>query len=473
MEIKIYNTLNKVEEIFKSIEENKVKMYTCGPTVYNFAHIGNLRTYIFEDNLKRILQYNGYEVNHVMNITDVGHLQSDADDGEDKMALGAKRENKSVLEIARFYESSFINDLKRLNIKMPTVVARATEHIGDMVNLIKKLEENGYTYKANENVYFSIDKFKDYNKLANLNMDELKAGSRIEVDQFKKNPLDFVLWFGNSKYENHILQWESPWGTGFPGWHIECSAMAIKYLGEYVDIHCGGVDHIPVHHTNEIAQSECALGHKWVNYWMHGEFLILDNGKMSKSRGVFLTLDKLIEDGFDPLDYRYYVLQSRYRKPLVFSYERLIEAKNALKKLKEKINNILNNDNEYDTVDKERVEKYINIFTSHINNDLNIANGFTILYEVIKDDNLNDKEKIYLIENFDSILGLNLIEIKKEDKIDSNKRVLIEALMKKRAEARKSKDWTKSDEIREELLKMNIEVLDTREGTTWKIKDNI
>ncbi len=265
MALKIYNTMSKTEQEFKEIESGKVKMYTCGPTVYNFAHIGNLRTYLFEDVLKKVLEYEGYEVTHMMNITDVGHLQSDEDTGEDKMALGAKRENKDVFEMARFYEDSFMKDLERLNIKAPTIKARATEHIQDMIDLIKILEEKGYTYIANGNVYFSIDKFKDYYKLANLNLNELQAGSRIEVDSFKKNPFDFVLWFVNSKYDNHILQWDSPWGTGFPGWHIECSAMAIKELGENIDIHCGGVDHIPVHHTNEIAQSECALGHKWVN----------------------------------------------------------------------------------------------------------------------------------------------------------------------------------------------------------------
>ncbi|MEA4825522.1 MAG: cysteine--tRNA ligase, partial [Clostridium sp.] len=298
MTVKIYNTLNKREEEFRELEPGKVKMYTCGPTVYNFAHIGNLRTYIFEDVLKKVLEYEGYEVTHMMNITDVGHLQSDEDTGEDKMQVGAKRENKNVLEVARFYENRFMSDLERLNIKIPSIIARATEHVEDMINLIKILEKKGYTYIANGNVYFSIDKFDDYYKLANLNMKELQAGSRIKVDEFKNNPFDFVLWFVNSKYDNHILQWESPWGVGFPGWHIECSAMAIKYLGENIDIHCGGVDHIPVHHTNEIAQSECALGHKWVNYWIHGEFLTVDNGKMSKSSGEFLTLEKLIEDGF-------------------------------------------------------------------------------------------------------------------------------------------------------------------------------
>ncbi|WFD10818.1 cysteine--tRNA ligase [Tepidibacter hydrothermalis] len=472
MELRIYNTLTKVQEKFVPIDSKKVKMYTCGPTVYNFAHIGNLRTYIFEDVLKRVLEYGGYEVKHIMNITDVGHLQSDADTGEDKMRMGAKREHKSVLEIARFYEDAFISDLKKLNIKLPTVLPRATEHVEDMINLIKTLEEKGYTYTANKNVYFSIDMFEDYYKLANLTPKELQAGSRVDVDPFKRNPLDFVLWFGNSKYENHILQWDSPWGVGFPGWHIECSAMAIKYLGDYMDIHCGGVDHIPVHHTNELAQSEGALGHKWVNYWMHGEFLILDNGKMSKSKGEFLTLDRLIEKGFDPLVYRYYVLQSKYRKPLTFSYERLEEAKKSLTSLKQKINSIINNIDEFTLKDEYKIKKYKDEFDKYINDDLNLANGFTVLFNAIKDDSLNNLEKKILIEDFDKVFGLNFIKIDTENKkIDESKMNLVEKLLKEREESRKNKDWEKSDKIRKLLLEMDIEILDTREGTKWKVKE--
>ncbi|MGL5346720.1 MAG: cysteine--tRNA ligase [Peptostreptococcaceae bacterium] len=469
MKLQLYNTLTRKEDIFKSIEEDKVSMYTCGPTVYNFAHIGNLRTYIFEDVLKRVLEYNGYTVNHVMNITDVGHLQSDADEGEDKMQLGAKRENKSVLEIARYYEGEFLKDLDKLNIKMPTTLSRATDHINEIINVIKELEANGYTYFANNNVYFSIDKFDDYYKLANLNIEELQAGARIEVDEHKKNPLDFVLWFGNSKFENHILQWESPWGVGFPGWHIECSAMALKYLGEHIDIHCGGVDHIPVHHTNEIAQSEGVIGHKWVNYWMHGEFLILDGGKMSKSSGEFLTLNKIIADGFSSLDYRYYVLQSKYRKPLVFSYDRLSEAKKSLESLNNKIENILLNINKDDNINESLINDYKIRFTKQINDDLNIANGFTILYEVIKDNNLNNLEKENLIRDFDKVLGLGLVELKKND-LDDETISWINSLIEERKEARKNKDFDKSDKIRDLLLEKNIELLDTREGTKWQIR---
>ncbi|CEJ74100.1 cysteine--tRNA ligase CysS [[Clostridium] sordellii] len=468
MKLNLYNTLTKQVEEFISIEPMKVKMYTCGPTVYNFAHIGNLRTYIFEDTLKRVLQYNNYEVKHVMNITDVGHLQSDADDGEDKMELGAKRESKSVLEIARFYEDAFINDLEKLNIILPNEIPRATEHIKSIINLIKTLEEKGYTYIANNNVYFSIDKFDNYSKLANLSIQELQAGNRVEVDEFKKNPLDFVLWFGNSKYENHILKWDSPWGVGFPGWHIECSAMAIEYLGEYLDIHCGGIDHVPVHHTNEIAQSEGALGHKWVNYWMHGEFLVVDNGKMSKSSGDFLTLNKLIENKFDPLVYRYYVLQSKYRKPLAFSYERLEEASKSFLSLKSKIQTILDNIDENSKINESMLKNYIYKFKNQINDDLNISNGFTVLFDVIKDNNSNNLEKKTLIDNFDLVFGLNLVSSNNLN-LSQEKINWIENLLKERSEYRKNKNWKKSDEIRDILLKENIEILDTKEGTKWNI----
>lgn len=470
MTLKIFNTISKKEEIFKEIETGKVKMYACGPTVYNFAHIGNLRSYIFEDILKKVLEYDGYEVTHMINITDVGHLQSDEDTGEDKMELGAKRENKSVLELARFYEASFLSNLEKLNIKKPNIIARATEHIEDMINLIKKLEEKGFTYIANGNVYFSIDKCEDYHKLANLNMNEMKAGSRIKIDEFKKNPFDFVLWFVNSKYENHILQWESPWGKGFPGWHIECSAMAIKYLGEYIDIHCGGVDHIPVHHTNEIAQSESALGHKWINYWIHGEFLTTDSEKMSKSSGEFLTLEKLVKDGFSPIDYRYYVLQSKYRKTLAFTYEKLEESKKSLDSLRKKIAGIIANTDITEDINVEMLNKYKSDFKECINDDLNIANAFTVLYEVIKDNYISNNEKKQLIEDFDRIFSLNLIQEQGDNKLNEERIKYIEGLINERAQARVNKEWDKSDKIREALLQEGIEITDTKEGTVWKLR---
>ncbi len=468
MSFYLYNTMTRNKEEFIPANKNKVGMYTCGPTVYNYAHIGNLRTYIFEDALKKSLEYVGYKVKHVMNVTDVGHLQSDGDEGEDKMALGASREHKTVWEIAKFYEDAFFEDCKKLNVKKPTVVCRATEHIEDMIKFVQKLEERGYTYESNGNVYFEIDKFEDYTKLANLSIDELEAGSRIEIDPNKKNPLDFVLWFTNSKFSNQIMQWDSPWGRGFPGWHLECSTMSIKYLGENIDIHCGGIDHIPVHHTNEIAQSEAALGHKWVNYWVHGEFLVLDGGKMSKSSGDFLTVSKLEEEGFSPLDYRYFCLQSKYRKQLVFSFESLKDAQNGYKALKKKIGTILTNIDETYNMNKELISGYQEKFKTQISDDLNIANAFTVLNEVIKDGELNNKEKAFLIEDFDKVFSLNLMTIEKEViEVDEK---LINHLIEERNIARKEKNYKRSDEIRAQLLDMNIEVLDSKEGTSWRVK---
>ncbi len=468
MSFYLYNTMTRNKEEIIPANKNKVGMYTCGPTVYNYAHIGNLRTYIFEDALKKSLEYVGYKDKHVMNVTDVGHLQSDGDEGEDKMALGASREHKTVWEIAKFYEDAFFEDCKKLNVKKPTVVCRATEHIEDMIKFVQKLEERGYTYESNGNVYFEIDKFEDYTKLANLSIDELEAGSRIEIDPNKKNPLDFVLWFTNSKFSNQIMQWDSPWGRGFPGWHLECSTMSIKYLGENIDIHCGGIDHIPVHHTNEIAQSEAALGHKWVNYWVHGEFLVLDGGKMSKSSGDFLTVSKLEEEGFNPLDYRYFCLQSKYRKQLVFSFESLKDAQNGYKALKKKIGTILTNIDETNNINKELISGYQEKFKTQISDDLNIANAFTVLNEVIKDGELNNKEKAFLIEDFDKVFSLNLMTIEKEAiEVDEK---LINHLIEERNIARKEKNYKRSDEIRAQLLEMNIEVLDSKEGTSWRVK---
>lgn len=474
MSFYIYNTLSRKKEEFVPLKENEVSLYTCGLTVYNYAHIGNLRTYIFEDLLKKSLEYNGYKVKHVMNVTDVGHLQSDADTGEDKMAMGAEREHKSVWEIARFYEKAFLEDFKNLNIRRPDVLCRATEHIDDMIKLIKVLEEKGYTYISNGNVYYSIDKFKDYNKLANLSLEELHAGNRIEVDVNKRNPLDFVLWFTNSKFTNQIMIWDSPWGKGFPGWHLECSAMAIKYLGERIDIHCGGIDHIPVHHTNEIAQSEGALGHKWVNYWVHGDFLVVngkdgENGKMSKSTGEFLTVSKLIKDGFSPLDYRYLCLQSRYRKQLVFNYDILLDAQTAYKKLKKKIMSISAAIVDNESIDSDKINYYKSKFKDAINDDLNMPNAISILSEAIKDSSLNNKEKIYLAGDFDKVFSLDLLveedEIQNDTLIDEEH---IKKLMSERNEARKNKNWALSDEIRNKLLEMNIEIIDSKEGSTWK-----
>ncbi|WP_160672073.1 cysteine--tRNA ligase [Clostridium sp. C8-1-8] len=469
MKFYVYNSFTRQREELLPLEKGKIKMYTCGPTVYNYAHIGNLRAYIFEDILKKSLQYVGFEVKHVMNITDVGHLESDSDTGEDKMALGAFREKKTVWEIARFYEEAFLKDCSLLNIALPSVVCRATEHIDDMIKFIQKLEEKGFTYIANGNVYFSIDKYPDYAKLANLSMEELEAGSRVEIDPFKKNPLDFVLWFTNSKFSNQIMQWESPWGRGFPGWHIECSAMSMKYLGERIDIHCGGIDHIPVHHTNEIAQSESATGKKWVNYWIHCEFLVNDSGKMSKSSGDFITIYKLEEMGFSPLDYRYFCLQSRYRKQLIFSLDSLKDSKQALNKLRSKIRHIIEARVKNEIINKDKVKKYQQRFAAQICDDLNTPNAFTVLHEVIKSEELNNEEKIYLIEDFDKVFSLNLTKneyIKEFSLIDES---YVNQLILERNEARKQKDWTKADEIRNILLGINVELIDSKEGTSWRI----
>ena len=468
MSFNVYNTMTRNKEEFVPYKEGKVGMYTCGPTVYNYAHIGNLRTYIFEDVLKKSLEYLNYKVKHVMNVTDVGHLQSDGDEGEDKMTLGASREHKTVWEIAKFYEDAFFEDCMKLNIKRPTIVCKATDHIQDMIDLIKKLEDKGYTYVSNGNVYFEIEKFADYTKLANISIDDLEAGSRVEIDPNKKNPLDFVLWFTNSKFSNQIMQWESPWGRGFPGWHLECSAMSLKYIGEYLDIHCGGIDHIAIHHTNEVAQSEGAIGHKWVKYWMHAEFLVVDNGKMSKSSGDFLTISRLVEEGYTPLDYRYFCLQSKYRKQLLFSFESLNDARNGYKKLKERIAAVLISINQNDETSDEKIESYKQKFSSYIGDDLNIANAFTLLFDVLKDNELNNKEKSILIEDFDKVFSLDLMKIEEEaTNVDEE---LINKLIIERAESRASKNWARADEIRNEFIAMNIELLDTKEGTTWKVK---
>ena len=337
MKVYLYNTMSRTVEEFKPITEGFVGLYGCGPTVYDYAHIGNLRTYIFEDTLKRVLRHAGYNVKHVMNITDVGHLTGDGDEGEDKMAKSARERGRSVWDIAKFYTDAFFKDYDSLNIIRPDVVCPATQHIQQMIDLIKRLEAGGHTYVAGGNVYFSIDTFPEYGKLARLNLDDLKSGARIDIDSNKRNPKDFVLWFTNSKFGEQAMMWDSPWGRGYPGWHIECSAMSMYYLGEQFDIHCGGIDAIPVHHTNEIAQSEAATGKKWVNYWMHGEFLLSDKGKMSKSSGEFLTMSVLTKHGYDPLDYRYFCLGANYRTQLQFSYQGMDGARSARLGLAERI----------------------------------------------------------------------------------------------------------------------------------------
>ena len=469
--MKIYNTLTKKKEVFKPISEEQVGMYTCGPTVYHYAHIGNLRSYIMEDVLEKELHYEGYNVKRVMNITDVGHLSSDADTGEDKMLKGAKREHKTVMEIAKFYTDAFFSDCKKLNIKTPDVVEPATNCIDEFINMIKVLLEKDYAYVAGGNVYFDTSKLKEYYTLTSHDEDELMVGVRDDVDEDenKKNKTDFVLWFTKSKFDNQELKWDSPWGVGYPGWHIECSCISIKHLGEHLDLHCGGIDNIFPHHTNEIAQSESFLGHKWCNYWFHVHHLNDKSGKMSKSKGDFLTVSLLESKGYDPVVYRMFCLQSHYRKPLQFSYQVLDSVAAGYKKLRNRIGK-LTNDGE---INQELVKEYKEKFIDVVGNDLNTASGITLVYDVLKEDT-NEATKLAIINDFDKVLSLDLtkgaIEEKKEENIDSELETYINEMIAKRAEAKKNKDFATADSIRDELASKGIILKDTREGTTYHIE---
>ncbi|MBP1927396.1 cysteinyl-tRNA synthetase [Sedimentibacter acidaminivorans] len=469
--MKLYNTLSRSIEDFKPLDENLVKMYTCGPTVYNYAHIGNLRTYIHEDILEKTLIYLGYPVKRVMNITDVGHLESDADDGEDKMLKGAKRENKTVWEIAQHYTDAFFSDLEKLNIKKADVIGKATDYIDDYIEFIKTLENKGYTYIANGNVYFDITKRDDYTKLSGMDLEQCKTAYRENVseDLHKKCPQDFVLWFTKSKFDNQAMKWDSPWGVGYPGWHIECSVISLKNLGEQMDIHCGGVDHIPVHHTNEIAQTESYTGKEWVKYWWHGEFLIDNGGKMSKSSGEFLTLSLLEKKGFNPLSYRYYILNSHYRKQLAFSFDSLKSTENAYYKLKNKIKTLKENEDANCKV-SDSVNKYINEFKNCLADDLNTANAITVLYNALKSEDLNNTEKLFIVSNFEQVLSLDLLNFDEENGNDVHEDEVkfIEEMIQKRQEAKKNKDFQLADAIRAELLEKGIVLEDTRQGVNWK-----
>ena len=465
--MKIYNTLSKKVEEFVPIEEGIVKMYTCGPTVYHFAHIGNLRTYIFEDVLEKGLEYLGYSVKRVMNITDVGHMTSDADEGEDKMEKGAKREGKTVYELAEFYTNAFFDDANKLNIRKPNIVEKASEHINTYIKMISKMLDDGYAYISDGNVYFDITKAKNYYQLSGKNPDELMVGVRdtVEEDKSKRNPYDFGLWFTSSKFENQDMKWDSPWGVGYPGWHIECSGISGEYLGEYLDIHCGGVDNVFPHHTNEIAQSEAFFGHKWCNYWIHGEHLNDKSGKMSKSKGEFLTVSLLEEKGYNPLSYRYFCLGSHYRKVLTFSFDALNSAENAYLKLKNRIKKL----DRTPDLHEEKIDFYENKFKDAISNDLNTSSMLTLVYDVLKDDELSDFTKLYLIEKFDNVLGLALTVFDDElEENDSDNTWILEKI-EERNVAKKNKDFTLADKIRDELLENGIKLIDTREGTTYEL----
>ena len=457
--MKLYNTFTRSIEEFIPIDKNEVKMYTCGPTVYHYAHIGNLRTYIMEDILEKTLTLLGYKVKRAMNITDVGHLSSDSDSGEDKMLKSARREHKTVLDIAKFYTEEFKKDASKLNITWPSIVSPATENIDYYIKMIEKLLADNYAYQAGGNVYFDVSKLKDYYVLTNHKIDEMVVGVRagVEADPNKKNQADFVLWFTKSKFDDQELKWESPFGLGYPGWHIECSAIAIKNLGEYLDIHCGGVDNIFPHHTNEIAQSEAYLGHKWCNYWVHGEHLNDQRGKMSKSKGDVLTVKTLEDKGYNPLSYRYMCLESHYRKPLLFTYEALDQAERTYLKLK---NRTLALKTEGD-IQKE-VEQYLDKFKEALGDDMNTALALTVLYEVLKS-SLNDYSKRFLVEEFDKVLGLDLL---KDDIIELGDEVL--KLIEERNIAKKNKNYVEADRIRELLLSQGIQLIDGREGTIYK-----
>lgn len=465
---KFYNTLSRSVETLVPREDGKIAMYTCGPTVYHFAHIGNLRSYIMEDVLEKTLRYIGYDVKRVMNITDVGHLSSDADTGEDKMLKGAKREHKTVMEIAKFYTDQFFDDCKKLNIKKPDVVEPATNCIDDFIHMIEVLIEKGYAYQAGGNVYFDTSKLEDYYVFSSQNEKELLVGVRddVEEDANKKNKNDFVLWFTKSKFEDQALKWESPWGTGYPGWHIECSCISMKHLGEYMDIHCGGVDNIFPHHTNEIAQSESYTGHKWCNYWFHVQYLNDKSGKMSKSKGDFLTVSLLEEKGYDPVVYRMFCLQSHYRKPLEFSYEALDNIKSAYVKLVKRIQDL----KEDGSVEQEKFQEYKERFEKELCNDLNTSMAITVLYDLLKED-MSDATKRALIEDFDKVLSLNLLTAVVEEAdtgVDAEMEAYILAMIEERKAAKKEKNFARADEIRDILLGKGIILEDTREGVKWK-----
>lgn len=490
MALRLYNTMGRKMEEFVPIREGFVGFYGCGPTVYNYAHIGNLRAYVFLDTLDRTLTFLGYDKKHVMNITDIGHLTGDADEGEDKMLKTAQERHQSVLEVAKFYTDAFFNDIDRLNIIRPDVVCKATEHVQDMIELIKRIEANGHTYMSGGNLYYDVTTYPDYGKLANLNLDDLKAGARIEVDKNKRNPYDFVLWFTKSKFENQALTWDSPWGRGYPGWHIECSAMSMKYLGEHFDIHTGGIDHIPIHHTNEIAQSEGATGHKWVNYWLHNEFLVIqkeqtdssgDTAKMSKSSGNFLTLQSLIDRGYDPLDYRYFLMGAHYRSQAKFSWNSMDSAKNSRKALVQRAAKLFAV-YDGDDIPSERLSakatEYLGNFRAAMENDLSTPQALGVLQLAIKDAALKPEEAVTLARSMDKVLGLKLEESAKEFNSRTENAVdihsddpeaeEIDRLVKERTEAKKAKNFAEADRIRDELTARGITVTDTPAGPVWK-----
>jgi cysteinyl-tRNA synthetase len=476
MAFTLYNTLGRELQAFQPITQGKVGFYGCGPTVYNYAHIGNLRAYVVHDVLVRSLRRAGFGVTHVMNITDVGHLSGDNDEGDDKMVKSAEERGKSVLDIAGFYTQAFFQDTARLNILRPTVVCKATDHIADMIDLIRRIEERGFTYSAGGNLYFDTSRFPSYGKLALLRTGDLKHGARVEVDANKRNLTDFVLWFTKSKFENQALVWDSPWGRGYPGWHIECSAMSIKYLGEQFDIHAGGIDHIPIHHTNEIAQSEAATGKSpWVRYWVHNEFLVLGKGKMSKSAGGFLTLQSLIDVGYDPLDYRYFLLGAHYRSQLQFSWESLEGAKNARKSLLDRVKVLAEKAGTIPAGppgENDGAGTYRGAFDRALEEDLATPRALAELWGLLRDNSPEPAVVLAAAFDMDQVLGLNLREAAQraleqgpEDEALSRE---IEDLIAERKEAKKAKDYKRADSIRQTLKERGIILEDGPAGTIWR-----
>lgn len=459
MELKLFNTLSREKEVFRPIDEKEVRIYTCGPTVYYFAHVGNLRSYLFMDNLRRVLKYNGYNLRHAMNITDVGHLESDADEGEDKMAKAARREHKDPYEIAEFYMDRFLEDLRKLNVSMPEIICRATDNIKEMEEYVKKIIENGYAYETDDTIYFDTSKLDKYGILSKIKIDEQKAGARVEFDNKKKNVTDFALWI--KAPENHIMKWDTFWGKCYPGWHIECSAMGRKYLGEKFDIHTGGVDHIPIHHENEIAQSKGYSGKIPANWWMHCEFLLVDGGKMSKSLNNIYTLEDLKNKGFSPLDYKMFTFTSHYRNKLNFTWDSLESAKIALSRLKEGYNR--HAEGIEDVVDSV-IADYENKFHEAINDDLNMPLAMSVVWEVVKNP-IKSNKFAKLLDKFDEVLGLNLSH-KEELELPEE----IKDILEERKNARENKDWAKSDELRDKLLDLGYVVKDTKKGVEVTLK---
>ena len=462
MSIKLYNTLTKTKDDFVPLDKNAVRIYSCGPTVYSYAHIGNFRTYIFMDNLRRMLEYNGYKLKHVMNITDVGHLESDADEGEDKMEKAAKKENKSPYEIAAFYTKAFFEDMEKLNIERPEIIAKATEHIDDMLEFAKKIVENGYGYETSTAIYFDVSKLDKYPVLSNRNVDDQIAGARVDVDPEKRNPYDFAIWI--KAPANHIMKWESPWGLSYPGWHLECSAMSRKYLGEVFDIHTGGVDHIPTHHENEIAQSKGAFGKIPAKVWMHVEFLQVDGGKMSKSLGNVYTISQLQEKGIEPLAYKLFCYTAHYRTKLNFTFEGASSSQKALNRLRE---SYIKHKNGNEEISDEEINAYKAKFLDAINDDLNMPLAMSIVWEIARNEKKSTKLS-NLLDEFDKVLGLDLSNsekyIKEQENIEVPEEVL--ELVEERKKAREEKNWSLSDELRDKIKDKGYIVKDTKEGMT-------